>query len=222
MPDGSELHLWRVGDGFAVLAEVEIFLLRETERGGEQRSWEALDAGIVFLHRIVEEAPRRRDLVLEIRKLRLQLLEIGAGLEVRIGFREREQLPQRAREHVLGGGLLRRPLRRHGRVARFDDLVQRAAFVRGVALYRLDQVGNEIVPLLELHVDIGKGLVDPLPHGNQAVVDRNRPQNENDDHRKYNEGRGHDGTPWGRRDDETGFAALFNSIAVAGLPRSRR
>jgi hypothetical protein len=82
--------------------------------------------------------------------------------------------------------MLRRPLRRHGRVARLDDLVQRAAFVRGVTLYRLDQVGNEVVALLELHVDVGEGLVDPLPHGNQAVVDRDRPQDDNDDHRKHN------------------------------------
>jgi len=42
----------------------------------------------------VEEAPRRCDLVLKIGKLALQLLEILIGLEVRIGFGEREDLAQ--------------------------------------------------------------------------------------------------------------------------------
>jgi hypothetical protein len=50
--------------------------------------------------------------------------------------------------------------------------------VRRVALYGLDQVGNEIVPLLELHVDVGKRLIDPLPHGDEPVVDHDDPDHE--------------------------------------------
>ena len=98
--------------------------------------------------------------------------KFGVGLEIGIGFGQREQLAQRAGQHVLGRRLLRRTLRRDRRVARLDHLVERAALMRGVALHGLDQVGNEVVPLAQLHVDVGKGLVDPLPHGDQAVVDR--------------------------------------------------
>jgi hypothetical protein len=119
-----------------------------------------------------------------IGQLRLQLLEIGAGLEVRIGLRQREELAQRAGEHVLGRRLLRRALGGDRRVTRLDHFVERAALVRGVALYRLDQVGNEVVPLPQLHVHVGKGPIDPLPHGDEAVVDRDRPQNHNNDHGK--------------------------------------
>ena len=81
----------------------------EAERAREQRGRELLDAGIVLLHRIVEEAPRGRDLVLDVGELALQLLEVLVGLEVRIGLAQREQLPQRAAQHVLGGDLCRDP-----------------------------------------------------------------------------------------------------------------
>ena len=47
---------------------------------------------VLYLHRIVEEPPRRRDLVLQIGELRLQLLEVLVGLQVRIGLRQREDL----------------------------------------------------------------------------------------------------------------------------------
>src|SRR5262249_7157542 len=48
--------------------------------------------------------------------------------------------------------------------------------------HRLDQVGNEVVALFRLHVDVGEGLVDPLAHGDEPVVDRDDPQHEHDDH----------------------------------------
>src|SRR5579859_2370683 len=103
-----ELDLWRLQLGLAVGAEIEEVLLCEAEHAGEQSGRETLDPGIVFLHRVVAEAPRRGDLVLQIGQLGLQLLEIGVGLEIRIGLRQRKQLAQRAGQHVLGGGLLRR------------------------------------------------------------------------------------------------------------------
>jgi hypothetical protein len=73
-------------------------------------------------------------------------------------------------------------LRGDGGVARLDHRFQRAALVAGIALHRLDQVGNEVVALFRLHVDVGEGLVDPLPHGNEPVIDHDDPQHEQDDH----------------------------------------
>ncbi len=64
---------------------------------------------------------------------------------------------------------------------RLDHLVERAALVRGVALHGLDQVRNEIVALLELHVDVGEGLADPLAQGDQPVIGAEREENENDE-----------------------------------------
>src|SRR5579863_8289066 len=50
----------------------------------------------------------------------------------------------------------------------------------GVALYGLDQVRDQVVTLLELHVDVGKGLADALAERDQAVIGAKRKQNEDD------------------------------------------
>src|SRR5262245_23055210 len=97
-----ELHAGRPLQLAARLAEIEKFALAEAERVGKEHRGKPLDAGVVFLHRAVEETARGRDLVLDVGEVGLQLLEVGAGLEVRIGFAQREQAAQRAGELVLG------------------------------------------------------------------------------------------------------------------------
>src|SRR5262245_51190348 len=78
--NSSKLHLWRLLEHLALLGpHVEEFLRRESERAGQQHGRELLDAGIVFLHRVVEETARRGDLVLDVGELSLQLLEVLAG-----------------------------------------------------------------------------------------------------------------------------------------------
>ena len=52
--------------------------------------------------------------------------------------------------------------------------------MRGVAFDCLDQVGNEIVALFELNVDVRKGLIGPLPHCDKAVINADRPDDEDD------------------------------------------
>jgi len=177
-------------------AEIEELLLAKSESAGEQRCREPLDAGIVFLHRVVEEASRRRDLVLEIGELHLQLLEILVGLQVGIGLGQREDLTQRAGQCILGRALLRRALCRHRGVAGLDHRLERAALMGRVAFHGLDQVGDEIVALLELHIDVREGLVDPLPQRYQAVVDRDGEQHDDDNDAEYDPGGGrHGGLP---------------------------
>src|SRR2546421_12650375 len=78
----SELHLRHLTDDLTLAAEIEEFLRREAERTGEQGGRKLLDAGVVFLDCVVEEAAGGGDLVLEIAQLGLQLLGIGVGLEV--------------------------------------------------------------------------------------------------------------------------------------------
>src|SRR5664279_1678670 len=50
----------------------------------------------------------------------------------------------------------------------------------GIALHRLHQIGDQVVALLELHVDVGEGLVGPLPHSDEAVVDTDGPDHDYD------------------------------------------
>jgi hypothetical protein len=147
----------------------------------EQRGRHLLDAGVVFLHRVVEEAAAGGDLVLEVGQFARQLLEVGIGLEVRIGLRQRDQFAERAAQLVFGGGHLRRSLRRHRSAPRLDHVVEGATLMRGVALHRLDQVRDQIVALLELHVDIGKRLVDALAQRDEAIVGGKRKKHEDDD-----------------------------------------
>src|SRR5262249_36758456 len=73
------------------LAEIEESTLRETEHASEQRRRKLLDARVVFLNRVVEEAAGRRKLVFEVRQLGLQLLEVLICLEIWIGFRKCKQ-----------------------------------------------------------------------------------------------------------------------------------
>ena len=63
-----ELDRGSFANGRALVAEIEKVFRRETEGGSEQSGGERLDAGIVFLHRIVEETARCRDLVLQVRQ----------------------------------------------------------------------------------------------------------------------------------------------------------
>src|SRR6516165_6246742 len=83
----------RFANSRALFAEIEEILWREAERGGEQSGGKTLDPGIVFLNGFVEEPPRSGDLVLQIRQLSLQLLEIRAGLQVGISLGQGEELP---------------------------------------------------------------------------------------------------------------------------------
>ena len=64
---------------------------------------------------------------------------------------------------------------------RIDDLAQHLLLLLGVALHGLDQIGNEVVALLQLHVDIGEGLVGVLPQRDEAVVDADHQHRQNDD-----------------------------------------
>src|SRR5215510_9332804 len=101
-----ELHLRGLVELLALVdTDVEKLLWGEAERAGKQHGGELLDAGVVLLHGVVEEAAGGRKLVLDVGELALELLEVLIGLQVRIGFAEREQLSQRAGECVFGGCL---------------------------------------------------------------------------------------------------------------------
>src|SRR5690242_967975 len=90
-----ELYARRLLELGAALAEIEEGVAVEAKHAREQRGRELLDAGVVFLHRVVEETARGRELVLDVGQVALQLLEVLVGLQVRVALRQCEQLPQR-------------------------------------------------------------------------------------------------------------------------------
>jgi len=78
---------------------------------------------VIFLDRVVEEAAAGRNLVLEVGQFARQLLEVGVGLEVRIGFPDSAiSLPECARLNWFSANRdLSRSLRRHRGVAGLDN-----------------------------------------------------------------------------------------------------
>src|SRR5579872_6083659 len=62
----SELHRRGLLDLLAVTSEVEEVLAGEAHGAGKQGCGHLLDAGVVLLHRVIEEAAAGGDLVLDI------------------------------------------------------------------------------------------------------------------------------------------------------------
>src|SRR5258707_9543743 len=91
-----ELDRRRPLDFGAAGAEIEELLAGEAEHAGKQRCGHLLDAGVVFLDRVVEEAAAGGDLVFEGGQFARKLLEIAVGLQVRLGLRQRDQAAERA------------------------------------------------------------------------------------------------------------------------------
>ena len=52
--------------------------------------------------------------------------------------------------------------------------------LRGVTLDRLNQVGDQVITTLELHINLEPGVVDPVPTSHQAVVDNSEEQADKD------------------------------------------
>ena len=171
-----ELHLRRFLHGLALaLFEIEEVDRLEVEALRDQHAGEALARGVIFGGGVVEEAARGGDLVFDVGEFALQLLEIGVGLEVGIGFGDRDQPPERPAERGFRRRLRRRTLRGHGEIARPGHFFQSVLLVRRIALHGFDEIGDEIVTLLELHVDVGKCLAIALAHRHEAVIGRHQP-----------------------------------------------
>jgi len=104
---------------------------------------------------------------------------------IRVVLGEREQASERAGKALLGlhkpfhgfgiagilGGLLLGLL---GLVAGLDDRLEGLTLMPQVALGRFHQVGDQVVAALELHVDLGEGVLEPVAQGHQTVVDGDR------------------------------------------------
>ena len=59
--------------------------------------------------------------------------------------------------------------------------------MRGIALHRSNELRNQIVPLLELDIDISESILTVISQFNQTVVDGDSPQAEDCDHSDDNQ-----------------------------------
>ena len=137
------------------------------------------DLGVVVLDRGDVVAPGDGDAVLGAFELRLQREEVLVRLQVGIVLDHRKQSCQRPAKLALrllefleGVGIgedvrRQRHLRRLG--AGLDHLGQHLALLRGIALHRLDQIGNEVGAALILVQHLAPGGLGPLLQGGDGV-----------------------------------------------------
>jgi hypothetical protein len=58
--------------------------------------------------------------------------------------------------------------------------------MRHIALHAFDQIGNEVVPPLELDIDLTPGVLDRVAGFNQAIVKSNQVNGQHDDESQEN------------------------------------
>src|SRR5438067_1654716 len=163
---GVEGHMHRIAGG---LLDLEVFASGEVEHPRDDDRGEGLDLRVVALHGVVVELPRVGDAAFRTRQLLLKVQEVLVGLEVGIRLGQREERLQRAADHVLGLRLLCGALRAHGHVPGLDHGFEGLTLVGGVALDGLDEVRDQVVAALQLHVDLRPRIVDSVAQPDQPV-----------------------------------------------------
>ena len=152
---------------------------------------EHLDRVVERQDGVVEDLPRDRDLVLGVLELRLEVEEVLVRLQLGVGLGDREQAAERLAQHPLRRSGRRRALRRHRRGARLGDRVERPALVGRVPLHRLDEVRDQVVPPLQLHVDLRPGVVDPVALADEPVEEQHQVEQEQHHHDDDDQEPGH-------------------------------
>ena len=170
MPDESlerdlrQLALTRRG-----LEELELVI---THGAGDHVRRNRRDRGIEIAHDGVVVAPGALDSLFYSSELCLEIAESARRLELRVGFDRHSESAQRGRELALGlrarggAGALRGDCFRSG----LGHRIKGPAFVRGVAFYGLDEVGDQISAAFELDVNVGPGVLGANSEGDEAVV----------------------------------------------------
>ena len=170
-------------DRRVALVGPEELALVEAERLRDQHGREALLDRVVAVDGLVVVAAGGGELVLDVGELLLEREEVLRRPQLRIGLGDGDQPVQRAAELLVR-------LRRRGRARRLlgcrtglRHLLEGLALVRGVALHRLDQVRDEVVPPPELDVDVRPARLGLVPQPDEAVVRVDEEEEEQDDHR---------------------------------------
>ncbi|MPL95125.1 hypothetical protein SDC9_41291 [bioreactor metagenome] len=126
---------------------------------------------VVLLHRIVIVLAGEGDLVLRGGELFLEGEEILVGLQVGVVFRHGQKGLERPGELVLQrGGFFHRG-GGEGSTPQGGDPFEYLPFMSSVGLHRLHQVGDEVVPPLELHVDLAPAVIGVGLPADKGVVD---------------------------------------------------
>jgi len=152
----GEVHGRRLGDGRLVLdREVGLHVIAEEHRGEVHR--ELADRDVVVLHRLDVAIARHGDPVLGAFQLCLQVTEVLVRLELGVPLDHDHQARQRAGKFALRClELLQRSrivgidLRLRGPGASLGDADEHGLLLRGEALHRVDEIGDQVGAALVL------------------------------------------------------------------------
>jgi hypothetical protein len=93
----------------------------------------------------------------------------------------------------------------------------------GIAFDRLDEIGHQVVALLELHVDVGEGVAIGLPQRDQPVVDEDEEQDADAEDDRSDPASAHVfllESPWDSAPFLVGFPVAW-TLASAGVTGER-
>ena len=88
-------------------------------------------------------------------------------------------------QHILSGDLRLRAGRVLRHISRRDDLFERLALMRSIALDGLHQIRNQVAAALKLGLDVAGLSFHRLLAGHQPVIGRN-PPTDNSNHQNHN------------------------------------
>ena len=148
----------------------------------EPCTWDGRDDVVEHEDRAVVVLTRIRDFALDTLQLLLQELEVLARLQVRIVLRDREQGAKGAGERVRRLHSLLPAATDHP-LPGFCNILEDLTLMLCVPLHGLDEVGDEVKSLLQLHVDLGPRLLDPVREDPDAVVVVDEDEDQHDDDR---------------------------------------
>ena len=116
-------------------------------------------------------------MLLHVRERRLQSCVAGGRLELGVCLGDGDDALQRPGERIFFAGACggTRVTGLQRAAARRDQRFERAALVAGMALHDRHDVGNEIVAPLQLHVDVGPGVVAQLAQPRETIEGEDGP-----------------------------------------------
>src|ERR1700692_1593490 len=163
-----ELHLHQLA---VVLGHFEHGAWLQFHEAGHKHFRDLADASVVGVDVVVKKLAAVGDAVFEFADAGLQLEKVFVGLELRIIFGHGKQPPQGAGHHRVSLRLLPNAGRVHRRGTGLRHGDQRLLLMLHVTLYRLDQVWDLVVTLLEQHVNVGPRAVVVIAQTHQFVVE---------------------------------------------------
>lgn len=170
------------------LEEIKLF---EMEQVGHDRVGEGFDFGIEVAYHPIVKAPRGLDFIFCIRQFVHELGHILVGFELRVGFYRNAETPHEPAERLFGLGQIRgiaQLLRVERSRARPRNIFEQLLFVLHVPFDARDQIGNEVVPALELHINITPAFLRSVAQADEGVEDHDEPEYENaNDNERYSE-----------------------------------